>query len=220
MQRIPEPELMDDPAQAQAYAEADFSAAHDAFVAHFKTRFPQFETGRVLDLGCGPADVTLRFARAYPRAEVLGVDAAEAMLALGRAAVARAGCADRVRLQQAYLPDASLDAQAFDAVISNSLLHHLLAPEALWHGMQHAAKPRAALFAMDLLRPATRAQAEQLAQQYAHDAPGILQRDFLNSLLAAYDVDEVRAQLMQAGLAQMQVEIVSDRHWVAWGMLE
>lgn len=220
MQRIPEPELMNDPAQALAYAEADFSVAHDAFVAHFAARFPQFKTGRVLDLGCGPADVTLRFARAYPHAELLGIDAAEAMLALGHAAVARAGCADRVHLHQAYLPDVMLEARAFDAVISNSLLHHLAAPQVLWDSVRHAAKPRAALFVMDLLRPETRTQAEQLAMQYAHDAPEILQRDFLNSLLAAYRVDEVRMQLTQAGMAHLCVETVSDRHWVAWGMLE
>ena len=72
MQRIPEPELMTDPAQAQAYAETDFSAPHDAFIAHFAARFPDFKTGRVLDLGCGAADVTLRFARAYPDAEIVG----------------------------------------------------------------------------------------------------------------------------------------------------
>jgi hypothetical protein len=53
MQHIPEPELMTDPAQAQAYAEADFSAPHDAFVAHFAARFPDFKTGSVLDLGWG-----------------------------------------------------------------------------------------------------------------------------------------------------------------------
>lgn len=211
---------MDDPAQALAYAQADFSEAHDAFIAQFAMRFPGFETGRVLDLGCGTADVTLRFARAYPSATLLGVDAAEAMLSLGRAAVARAGCSARVMLQHAYLPNDEIESGAFDAVISNSLLHHLAAPQVLWETIAQVAKPGAALFVMDLLRPATRAQADALTTKYAHDAPPILRRDFLNSLLAAYSVDEVRAQLKHAELRQMQIEIVSDRHWMAWGMLD
>ena len=49
MQRVPEPELMDDPAQALAYAGADFSEPHQAFVAHFRERFPDFHSGSVLD---------------------------------------------------------------------------------------------------------------------------------------------------------------------------
>ena len=39
MERIPEPELMDDPEQARAYASADFSEPHQAFVERFTQRF-------------------------------------------------------------------------------------------------------------------------------------------------------------------------------------
>lgn len=217
MQRIPEPELMIDPVQAQAYADADFSAPHDAFVAHFAARFPDFKTGRVLDLGCGPADVTLRFAHAYPDTEIVGVDGAEAMLALGRAAIARANCADRITLRCTCLPDSSVEHQAFDAVISNSLLHHLLVPDVLWQTIRHAAKPRAAVCVMDLLRPHSREEATRLLALHAADAPQILRRDFFNSLLAAYEIEEVRAQLRTAALSQFQVEAVSDRHMLIFG---
>ena len=217
MQRIPEPELMSDPAQAQAYVEADFSAPHDAFVAHFAACFPDFKAGRVLDLGCGAADVTLRFARAYPDTEIVGVDGAEAMLSLGRAAIARADCANRITLHRAYLPDANLEYQTFDAIISNSLLHHLAAPSVLWHAIKQAAKPNARVCVMDLLRPSTREAATRLREMYAASAPEILRRDFFNSLLAAYEIEEVCAQLHAAQLAQLQVEGVSDRHMLIFG---
>ena len=217
MQRIPEPELMDDPAQAQAYAGADFSAPHDAFVAHFAARFPGFANGRVLDLGCGAADVVLRFARAYPAAHIVGVDGADAMLDLARAAVARAGCMERIVLWRMRLPDAALAAQAFDAVLSNSLLHHLHDPLVLWQSLKQAAKPGAALCVMDLSRPATLDEVMQLTARYASDAPELLRRDFFNSLCAAYRADEVSAQLRQTGLAHLQIENVSDRHLLIWG---
>ncbi len=216
MQRIPEPELMDDPAQAQAYASADFSAPHDAFVAHFAARFPNFSTGRVLDLGCGAADITLRFARAFPEARMVGVDGAEAMLVLARAAVTRAGCAERIALWHRRLPDAALEIQ-FDAVLSNSLLHHLRDPSVLWQTLKQAAKPRAPVCVMDLLRPASIEEAAQLTAHYAADAPEVLRRDFFNSLCAAYRADEVRAQLREADLAHLQIETVSDRHLLIWG---
>ena len=98
MERIPEPELMEDGEQA-----------HDAFVRHFQRLFPFFAEGRVIDLGCGAADVTIRFARAYPQATLLGIDGAEPMLQLGREAVARAGLDSRVVLRRLRLPSAALD---------------------------------------------------------------------------------------------------------------
>jgi SAM-dependent methyltransferase len=67
MERIPEPELMDDEAQARAYAEADFEEPHSRFVAQLRERLPDLPVaGTALDLGCGPGDVTLRVAHAFP----------------------------------------------------------------------------------------------------------------------------------------------------------
>ncbi len=54
MERVPELELMDDAAQAEAYARADFSEPHNHFVELFKQCFPGPVQGAVLDLGCGP----------------------------------------------------------------------------------------------------------------------------------------------------------------------
>ena len=50
MERIPEPDLMNDPEQALAYAQADFEEPHNQFVELFKNRFPEekIENGYVL----------------------------------------------------------------------------------------------------------------------------------------------------------------------------
>jgi trans-aconitate methyltransferase len=76
---------MDDQEQAAAYAAADWSESHGKIPRYFRERFPQFTRGRVLDLGCGPADVTVRFAKAFPEITMLGVDGSDAMLASGSA---------------------------------------------------------------------------------------------------------------------------------------
>jgi SAM-dependent methyltransferase len=51
---------------------------------------------RVLDLGCGLGASSVALARAYPRAQVLGVDLDEASVAEARDQAAEAGVADRV----------------------------------------------------------------------------------------------------------------------------
>lgn len=213
MQRIPEPELMNDTQQALAYAQADFAEPHQNFIKLINETFPgQDFAGKVLDLGCGPADISLRFARAYPAATIDGIDGAETMLVLGRQAIEAEGLHPRVSLHLCHLPGDPLPQAQYDAVISNSLLHHLQKPQALWQTVKQYAMPGAPVFVMDLMRPQSREQAQLLLETYAADEPDILKHDFYHSLLAAYTVNEITQQLQDAGLSHLKVNIVSDRH--------
>ncbi len=220
MDRIPEPELMDQPEQALAYASADFEQPHAYFIELLRERFPaELFAGRVLDLGCGPADISLRFARAYPDALIDGVDGAEAMLAHGHTALINAGLEHRVQLIHARLPDAHLDHAPYDAVISNSLLHHLHDPSVLWDCVKRWGRRGAPVFIMDLMRPPDPHAAQTLVAEHAAGEPEILRRDFHHSLLAAFRPDEVCTQLAIAGLETLDVEVVSDRHLTISGYL-
>jgi SAM-dependent methyltransferase len=218
MERIPEPELMNEAEQAAAYACADFEQPHARFIELFRETFPDAAVaGAVLDLGCGPGDITIRFVHAFPRCEVHGVDGAAAMLAHGLRRVEREGLGGRVRLIEGYLPGAALPRDGYDTVISNSLLHHLRDPMVLWETLKQYANPGARVFIMDLLRPADREQAQALVDEYAAGEPDILRHDFFHSLLAAYRIDEVNDQLRRAGLAGLAVEQISDRHLLVHG---
>ncbi len=220
MKRIPEPELMDDPEQARAYARADFSEPHQAFVEHFRRRFPERRPQRVLDLGCGAADISIRFARCYAHCQIVGVDGAEAMLALGREAVQEAGLANRIELLRLHLPARIPGDLPFDTILSNSLLHHLADPQTLWQTIVAAGERGAAVAIMDLARPSSLQAADALVAEYAGSEPPVLRRDFYHSLLAAYRPQEVRAQLAIAGLeGALTIENVSDRHVLMWGCL-
>ncbi len=220
MQRIPEPELMDEAEQARAYAWADFDAPHQFFIDCFQQRFTNKHLhGNVLDLGCGPADISVRFARAYPHCHIDGIDGAEAMLAEGRERLAREQLTERIHLYRVNLPRDTIPLPAYDVIISNSLLHHLHDPQVLWQAVKQHGRPGTPVFVMDLQRPASTGQARELMEQYAADEPPILQRDFYHSLCAAFTPDEVRQQLHQAGLDYLEVKSVSDRHLVVQGHL-
>jgi ubiquinone/menaquinone biosynthesis C-methylase UbiE len=222
VKRVPEPELMLDPEQARAYAAADFAESHERFVALLRAKLPALPAaGHALDLGCGPGDPTLRLARALPGWQVHGVDGSPAMLALARMAAERAGLAARVRFHEARLPElpAALAGRRFDLVLSNSLLHHLAEPGTLWKSAHRLAAPGGCVFVMDLLRPPSAAAAEALVARHAAGEPDVLRRDFFDSLCAAYNPDEVREQLLRAELGTLACEVVSDRHWIAWGRL-
>lgn len=211
---------MDDPAQAVAYAQADFAQVNQAFVGRFCAEFPEFRTGRVVDLGCGPADIPIRLARALPAVHITAVDASAPMLELARQAVAAGGLAGSITLVEGRLPGLPLPAAGFDAIISNSLVHQL--PDALpfWEEVRRLARPAAALLVVDLLRPESEDVAHALVRAYSSEADDpLLKRDFFNSLCAAFTPDEVAAQLRAAGLGHLEPRVISDRHWDVAGRL-
>lgn len=211
---------MDSPAQATAYAEADFSESNQFFVDALGDHHPGLaERGRLIDLGCGPADICVRLAERLPAWSITGVDAGPNMLDLARRAVAGAGLERRIELKLAYLPDPSLPNGHYDAVVSNSLLHHLPEPATLWQTVRQVGAPGAVVQVMDLERPASDQAAEALVDEYAGDAPDVLRTDFFNSLKAAYTRNEIVAQLDDAGLSGLTVERASDRHWLVHGRL-
>jgi len=220
MERVLEPELMNEEAQASAYAKADFAESHSAypqlFLAEFKT--PPARAS-VLDLGCGPADVTLRFARAFPGYMFHAVDGAEAMLREARLALDRQSeLASRIQLLHGVLPDLLLPQEHYDVILSSNLLHHLPNPQILWRTVKRFGRKGTLVFVTDLYRPASVAAAQELVELHAPGEPEGLRRDFLNSLLAAFTPAEIQAQLQEAKL-KFTVKTVSDRHLVVAGQI-
>ena len=218
MDRILEPELMEDPAQVRAYAAADFSQENQGFVDRFREYFPDFSEGHVLDLGCGPGDIPIRFAQAFPSCRITGVDASEPMIGLAGVAVKQAGLADRITFRCERLQAVSLVEPA-DAAVSNSLLHHVPNPLQFWYRLRQLVKPGSPVFVMDLLRPDSPEEAQAIVDRYAAKEPEILRRDFYRSLLASFTEDEVAAQLAEINLSRLIVDVVDDRHWVVSGIL-
>ncbi len=220
MKRTPEPELMDSPVQTRAYADADFSDSNALFVTQFMEGFPGLDrSGRLVDLGCGPADICIRLTDELPGWRITGLDAGENMLRRAAEAIERAGKQDGIELRLSRLPDTGLEAGSFDVILSNSLLHHLPEPMTLWDSVRYLGRAGAVVTVMDLRRPASEEQAQALVRMYAADDPKVLKEDFFNSLLAAYTPDEILGQLKRAGMLMLSLSLPSDRHWLVSGLL-
>nr|WP_207168612.1 class I SAM-dependent methyltransferase [Thiocystis violacea] len=213
---------MDTDAQADAYAAADFNASNTLFIDLLKRLGPgPLDGARALDLGCGPADIVIRFLRAYPKAHCDALDGAQPMLTRAQTAIdALPGVAQRCRLICDTIPSEQLPKAHYDLILSNSLLHHLHDPRVLWRTLRAAARPGAIVLIMDLMRPASAGWIEALVETYAGKEPEVLKTDFRNSLYAAFEPAEVTEQLTEAGLNEaLEVNVVSDRHLAVMGRL-
>ena len=218
MDRVLEPEVMDEDAQVLAYAQADFAEENQGFVDRFREYFPEFSEGHILDLGCGPGDIPLRLARALPLCRVTGVDASAPMIRLAEQAVLQAGLSGRVTFRCERFQEVAGASQA-DAAVSNSLLHHVPNPLQFWHRLRLLVKPGSPVLVMDLLRPESPEAAQAIVDQYAADEPAVLRRDFYNSLLAAFTEDDIGAQLARMNLTRLLIDVPDDRHWVVGGLI-
>lgn len=220
MQRITEPELMNDAAQALAYAQADFDDPHNLFIQTFNDTFPKIEvSGHILDLGCGPADISIRFAKAFPDCVIEGLDGAPRMLEHGKLAIENAQLESRISLIQGVLPDVNLPRDNYNAIISNSLLHHLHQPDVLWECIKRFGVSGSRIFIMDLMRPGSEHIAREFVDLYARGEPQILRDDFYHSLCAAFLPEEIQSQLERAGLSHLNIKTISDRHLIVFGTL-
>ncbi|WP_442496730.1 class I SAM-dependent methyltransferase [Methylobacter sp. sgz302048] len=211
MKRVLEPELMEDEAQVRAYAEADFEIPHSQFIERLQVfvNEPDF-SGTALDLGCGPGDISRRFVQAYPLSEVYAVDGSAAMINYGKLSITDE-LKSRIKFIHGLLPYVSLPQASYGIIFSNSLLHHLPDPMVLWDVIKKYAAPGTRIVVMDLLRPDSIDEALAMVQAYAADEPDILKRDFYQSLLAAFRMEEIAEQIAQAGL-DLNIEQISDRH--------
>lgn len=209
MKRTPEPEIMDIPERAEAYARADFSAVNTAFVDRLLTLAGDRRDCRVLDLGTGPGDIAIRLGRARPSWHITAIDASLPMLTLARRAVGRVTNPAFILADAKRLPFADA---TFDVVYSNSLLHHLPDPLPFWREIRRLTRPGASVFIRDLFRPPTPADAQRLVNTYAADEHPLLREDFHNSFLAAFTPEEIQEQLRGTGLSRLDVVEVTDRH--------
>ena len=114
---------------------------------------------------------------------------------------------------QGYRPD-----RIYDLIVSNSLLHHIPDPADFWSAVMRLSAAGTRVFVMDLMRPETAEEASGLVERHSPDEPEILKRDFYNSLLAAFEFDEVKLQLEAAALGDFEIARASDRHLIVYGI--
>jgi len=76
--------------------------------------------GRVLDVGCGTGEITMRLAERYPRATFVGIDLVESHLVRARELSARH--ASRVRFEVGDALNLAFDDHSFDLVVCRHLL--------------------------------------------------------------------------------------------------
>lgn len=213
MQRVLEPEVMDTWEEAVEYDAMDFVEVNTAFADHaIALGLPG---GLVLDAGTGTARIPIMIAQRCPQWQIIGIDLSKNMLKLGQENINQAGVQAQVSLEYVDAKRLPYPDRHFDAVISNSIIHHLPDPLPFLQELKRVLKPNGGILLRDLLRPKDEVAVDALVAAIGPEYNPHQRQLFRDSLCAAFRLEEIRDLFNAAGLLDVQVYQSSDRHWTA-----
>lgn len=218
IERILETEVMDTSKEATEYDSMDHSEVNRQFVTDLLA--VQEITGEILDLGTGTARIPIAMCHQNREVHIVAVDMSESMLDAARINVQLSGYKDRILLDRQDAKSLEYTDNRFDAVVSNSIVHHLPEPSQALAEAVRVVVAGGMLFFRDLLRPMDEALLDFLVATYAGEESSHAQQMFFDSLHAALTLDEIRAMVADFGFDPQTVQATSDRHWTWIGHQE
>ena len=208
--RVPEPEVMDDSGEVEAYssaaAQAHLKTIDDTLVEHALRLLKGRERGRALDIGTGPGQIVAKLAGRLAQWRFVGVDRSPGMIAQAQANLASAGgeVVGRVEFQVADGNRLPFSDSSFDLVLCNSVLHHLAEPEKLLSEIARLANSGGAILLRDLRRPGRFTYPLHVRWHGRHYS-GVMYRLYCDSVRSAYTAPELKRLLSSAALPRARV---------------
>jgi ubiquinone/menaquinone biosynthesis C-methylase UbiE len=213
MERILEPEVMDDREEALEYDAMDFTEVN----TNFAKEAVQLAgiNARVLDVGTGTARIPIMISQLRPQWQIIAIDLADSMLEIGQKNILNANCQEQIKLEKVDGKNLPYQSEQFDLVISNSLIHHLENPLPFLREIKRVLKPNGGIFLRDLFRP----DSEEIIKGMVREIdPNFSLRQaqlFQDSLRAAFTLAEIADLIQQSGLENVKIYQSSERHWTA-----
>jgi len=213
LERILEPEVMDTEQDALEYDGMDFLEVNLSFAQRALDVLPA--SGRILDLGTGTARIPILLIQLLETRDLSidAIDLSNEMLKVAAQNVNKAGFGTRIHLKLVDAKMLPFRRAEFDAVISNSLIHHIPDPRSLFAEAARVLKPAGGILLRDLKRPETMEELDNLVATYTAGASKYQQKLYRDSLRASLTLGEVSAYAHEAGLSGAAIVASSDRHW-------
>ena len=228
--RVPEPEVMDDAGEVQAYSSAVaqeyLGKIDDTFVEHAvrlaggvaAQKSPVKFTLRLLDIGTGPGQIILKLAPRLSFWQLLGVDRSPNMIRQAIAAATREASRPQPTTAWPFVQFLVADGarlpfadESFDLVLSNSVLHHLAHPAAFLAEIARIVKPTGAVLVRDLRRPSRIAYNLHVRTHGRHYS-GLMYKLYCDSVRSAYTEHELSAMLQTAKFPRVRVFTLGRTH--------
>jgi len=229
MERVPEPELMEEKEQVISYDEADFSEGEVNLInqINYYLLRKNISLGKkdlIVDLGCGPGNISEKLAIKWPNTEVVGIDGSKEMIL--RAEHNKIISTDQKKLKNLhYICSDIRDIKSINfllkkkisLLVSNSLIHHITNLEDFFNTIRSLSSNITVNFHKDLKRPFDEKSALELKAQCATKYNEILTNDYYASLRASYTFKELKSFTLENDLSSLDVFEDGDKYLIVYG---
>ena len=229
MERVPEPELMEEKEQVISYDEADFSEGEVNLINqinHYLLRknISLGEKDLIVDLGCGPGNISEKLAIKWPNTEVVGIDGSKEMIL--RAEYNKSISNNQKKLKNLrYICSDIKDIKLTDfllkkeisLLVSNSLIHHITNLEDFFNTIKSLSSKFTVNFHKDLKTPLDEKSALELKAQCSTKYNEILTNDYYASLRASYTFKELKKFTLENNLSSLDVFEDGDKYLIVYG---
>ncbi|MDC3168149.1 class I SAM-dependent methyltransferase [Prochlorococcus sp. AH-716-D22] len=229
MERTVEPELMESKDQVISYAKSDFSEGEYKLINQIKYYLNKNniflnKQELIVDLGCGPGNISEKLAIKWPNATVVGIDGSKEMIRIAelnknkssnrnRFKNLRYICADIKNLK---LSDISSE-KNISLLVSNSLIHHITYLDDFFNCIKRLSSNLTINFHKDLKRPIDEELAQELKEKCAEKYNDILTNDYYASLKASYNLKELKNFIFENKFYSLEVFEEGDQYLIIYG---
>ena len=199
--RISEPTLlMEDLDQCRAYNKYASDPRQLQEYIQLYEKLVGIKHGTVIDLGSGSCNFIISLAVAFPYLKFICYEASEAMIELAYKNIKNFDLSDRIQIIKDDIFNATGN---YDVVLANRLLHHIENPKQFWKLINTLSEN---ILIVDINRPPI-SVIEHIRDVDEYAEP-IYKQDLLNSMQAAYSLDEVVAQTRE-----YDYTVISDEYY-------
>ncbi len=155
-------------------------------------------TGVAVDLGCGPGSLVAELALRSPQLLVLGLDISFPMTKLARGRTT----AENVAFVVADVHHLPFQTHSVEMIVSHGAMHHWRALDRALAEVKQVLADKGFVYLSDLKRDTPDALVQEIAALLNENQA----RAFLNSIKAAYTIEELSALAAAVGLGNLNVE--------------
>jgi len=229
MERIAEPELMNKKEQVISYDEADFSKGEDELINQIyyyliKNNISLSDKDLIVDLGCGPGNISEKLSIKWPYTEVVGVDGSVEMIQ--KAESNKINFKNQKKLHNLHYICSDIKyielgrispSKEISLLVSNSLIHHITYLDDFFKNIIRLSSNKTVNFHKDLKRPMDKKSALTLKAKCSSKYNNILTKDYYASLRASYTYKELKDFTLEKNLSSLDVFEDGEEYLIVYG---
>lgn len=151
--------------------------------------------GVFLEVGPGPAFISIEIARRMPQAHIIGLDISKTMIGIASRNVAEEGLSGRITVHCGDAAEMPFHDTEFDFVVSGGSLHHWSNPVRVLDEIYRVLRPGRLALISDLRRDASKEKVDELCR---HIKSGLMRWGLRHSVREAYTQEGIRELLSRS----------------------